>query len=221
MSVSRICEPFCNCIGDHCPVSKTVLHITATIIWLGGVIAVNAKLVIYMMTVTQGNSNKYELLCLPDNSGNNRTWLPFAIGSVIAILQTPWIYKFVRRNYTRIEQLPINDSYIISQHKSCYECYFLSFMIPMLMSFVILDELLCGKDDTKENVSGAKCVFIGLDACVGLFLLFGLSGFIVSFCKGSLETPDYTQLIQENDDLTNASTAEINAPNENEPNTVI
>eukprot|EP00483_Globobulimina_turgida_P000673 UN00673 len=200
MSVSKICEPFCQCLGDYGPVSKTVLHITAAIIWFGGIVAVNAKLAIYMMTVTQGKSWKYDLMCLPDNSDSNRTWIPFGIGAGLAILQTPWIYRFVRRNYTRIEQLPTNDSYLISQHKSCYECYFLSFMLPMLMSFVILDELLCGSDEYRENVNGSKCVFIGLDACVGLFLLLGFFGFIVSFFKGPLEGDDiaYTKLMEEN-----------------------
>ena len=120
MSVSKVCEPCCKCIGDHCPVSKRVLHITACIIWIGGIFAVNAKLIIYMMTVSQGNTDEYQILCFPDGDGNNRTWIPFSIGAFFGLIQVPWIYRFVRKNYTRIENLGVNDSYCISQHKSCY-----------------------------------------------------------------------------------------------------
>ena len=194
MSVSKICEPCCQCIGDHCRVSKTVLHVTAAIIWIGGIVAVNAKLIIYMLTVSQGETSEYDITCLPDSDGDNRTYIPFALGATFGLLQVPWIFKFVRKNHTRIEQLPLNDSFLVSQHKSCYECYFLSFLCTIIMSFVILDEILCGKDDHSENVEGSKCVFIGLDACVGLFLFFGFSGFIVSWVKGPLEGAEYGQL---------------------------
>mmetsp|Transcript_74058 Transcript_74058/g.66643 ORF Transcript_74058/g.66643 Transcript_74058/m.66643 type:complete len:219 (+) Transcript_74058:64-720(+) len=218
MSVSKICEPLCQCIGDHFQVSKRTLHITAGIIWACGILAVNMKLVIYMATVSQGKSSKYDLVCLPDSNNNNRTWIPFAIGAIIGLMQVPWIFKFVRRNYTRIHQLPPNGGYLISQNRSCYRCYFLTFLTCMIMIFVAMDEVLCGKDNYTENRVGAKCVFIGLDACVGLFLLFGFLGFIVSYFKGPLEDDvDYTQLIKEND----ASTTESNEPMEDEPNTII
>ena len=219
MSVSKICEPLCICVPDLCKVSKKVLHFSATLIWFCGIVAVNAKLIIYMITVTQGKSDKYDLLCLPNSNSNNQTWIPFVIGGLLGVLQTPWIYRFVRRNYTRIEEL-MDNGYCISRNKSCYQAYFLAFLITIIMTFVILDELLCGKDLYTENVKGAKCIFIGLDACVGLFLLFGFSGFIVSFIKGPLQNDDYAQLIKEND---NSSTIESNDndPLEDEPNTVI
>ena len=43
---------------------------------------------------------------------------------------------------------------------------------------MILDVQLCGNSLKTENVTGSKCVFIGLDACVGPMLIFGFSGFI-------------------------------------------
>ena len=209
MSVSKIiCEPLCKCVGDHCQVSKRVLHITAAIIWLCGILAVNMKLVIYMATVSQGKNSKYDLVCFPDSNNNNRVWIPFTIGALIGLMQIRWIYKFVRRNYTRIHHLNPNDGYLISRDKSCYRCYFLTFLSCMIMIFVAMDEILCGKDNYTENRVGSKCVFIGLDACVGLFLLFGFSGFIISWFKGPLQDQDvnYNQLIKEND----ASTTESN-----------
>lgn len=66
----------------------------------------------------------------------------------------------------------------------------------------MLDVQLCGDDNYTENVTGAKCVYIGLDACVGLFLLFGFSGFIVSFLKGGVKIKNSAQLITENDERT-------------------
>ena len=166
MSVSKICEPLCQCIGDHIQVSKKTLHIPAAIIWFCGILAVHMKLVTYMITVSQGIDSKYDLVCFPDSNNNNRAWIPFIIGGFIGLMQLPWIYKFVRRNYTRIDQLPSDGGYLISQNHSCYKCYFLSFLTCMIMIFVICDEVLCGKDNYTENIQGAKCVFIGLDACV-------------------------------------------------------
>ena len=83
----------------------------------------------------------------------------------------------------------------------------------MIFSFVILDEILCGKDEHSENVEGSKCIFIGLDASVGLFLLFGFAGFIVSWIKGPLPT-QYDGLLTDED----ASSPD---PEQDEPNTVI
>ena len=221
MSVSKICEPLCKHLGDHCPVSKKVLHITAAVIWFCGIVAVNTKLIIYMDTVTKGKTSQYDLTCLPDSNGNNRTWIPFVIGAFLGIIQIPYIYRFVRRNYTRIELLN-NNGFLLSQHKSCYECYFLSFLVTIIMLFVIMDELLCGKDNYTENHKGAKCVFIGLDSCVGLFLFFGFAGFITSYFKGPLKDDDYAQLIRENDASTTGSNNDDEQQfDDEEQNTVI
>lgn len=219
MSVSKLCEPLCACIGDHCAVSKRVLHITSAVIWFCGITAVNSKLIIYMDTVSQGISDEYDVLCLPDSNNNNRTYIPFIVGAFIGLLQLPWIYKFVRRNYTRIEHLT-NNGYIISQNKSCYKCSFLSFLTAMIMLFVALDNILCGMDNKNENVKGAKCWFIGLDACVGLFLLFGFSGFIMSWIKGPIPDNNYTQLIINKGNDSNESNDALEEE-EDEPNTVI
>ena len=70
------------------------------------------------------------------------------------------------------------------------------------MLFVMLDVQLCGDSNYSENVTGSKCVYIGLDACVGSFLLFGFSGFIVSFFKGGVKIQNSAQLITEEDDGT-------------------
>lgn len=211
MSVSKICEPLCQCVGDHFQVSKKTLHITAAVIWMCGVIAVNMKLVMYMIAVS--NNDDGNLVCLPDSSNNNRTWIPFSIGALIGLMQVLWIYKFVRRNHTRIHNLHSNEGYLISRDKSCYRCYFLSFLTCVIILFNIMDQILCGTDNNTENILGAKCAFIGLDACVGLFLLFGFSGFIVSWFRGPLEDEDnvnYDQLIKENDASTTESNEMIN-----------
>eukprot|EP00484_Ammonia_sp_Unknown_P015298 CAMPEP_0197056722 /NCGR_PEP_ID=MMETSP1384-20130603/88820_1 /TAXON_ID=29189 /ORGANISM="Ammonia sp." /LENGTH=86 /DNA_ID=CAMNT_0042490843 /DNA_START=169 /DNA_END=429 /DNA_ORIENTATION=- len=86
------------------------------------------------------------------------------------------------------------------------------------MSFVIADELLCGKDNYTENIAGSKCVFIALDACVGLFLFFGFFGFIVSWIKGPIVDHEYAQLMKEND---GSNESNENETEDNERHTAI
>ena len=72
------------------------------------------------------------------------------------------------------------------------------------MTFVILDVQLCGNNLKSENVSGSKCVYIGLDACIGLTLLLGFSGFIrvwYAKVKGSNYQPMSGQSLNPQDQL--------------------
>lgn len=166
------------CFGDRCPLSVKALHIVAAVIWACGVCSVNSKLIIYLITVSKGYDDEYDIKCFPDASKNNRVWIPFLIGATIAVLQTPYFFKFILRNAMRIDSLKGNGGYFLSKEESCYHWKFLTMLCVVIMSFTILDVQLCGNDLKSENVSGSKCVYIGLDACIGLTLLFAFSGFI-------------------------------------------
>lgn len=171
------------CCGDKISCSKRSLHILAFIIWLCGAAAVNAKLVLYTISATKGYTSEYKITCLPDSITNkNRTYIPLSIGLFIGLIQIPFMIRFIRRNYTRIHHL--NEGYLCSTSKSCYHSRFLLMLFVVIVSFIVLDIILCGNDNFSENYKGSKCVFIGFDACVGPFLLFGMIGFIVSYMKG-------------------------------------